>query len=325
MFAVASKVTTAVAPRAASGSSSALAGRTRATPALPLAPALRSRASSSPRARTTASASNEDLMEQLMAMLGGAKGKLVAESDALPGRQEEMRVTDEHFVLGNPIRGPFPDHLETCVFATGCFWGTEKMFWRVPGVYSTSVGYVGGYTQNPTYEETCSGMTGHTEAVQVAWDPSVVSFADLLAMHWTCHDPTQGMRQGNDSGTQYRSGIYCSTAAQLATAKDSAKSYAESLKAAGHRSHEITSEINGPGEGITAYYFAEDYHQQYLAKPGARPYCSAQPTGVPVDPEWLKENGAKLGAGYWAKYGPRPGCTIQVSDEPVSLEDALSA
>ena len=168
MFAVASKVTTAVAPRAASGSSSALAGRARATPALPLAPALRSRASSSPRARTTASASNEDLMEQLMAMLGGAKGKLVAESDALPGRQEEMRVTDEHFVLGNPIRGPFPDHLETCVFATGCFWGTEKMFWRVPGVYSTSVGYVGGYTQNPTYEETCSGMTGHTEAVQVA-------------------------------------------------------------------------------------------------------------------------------------------------------------
>merc|ERR1719478_1620315 len=240
MFAVASKVTTAVAPRAASGSSSALAGRTRA------APALRSRASP-PRVRTTASASNEDLMEQLMAMLGGAKGKLVAESDALPGRQEEMRVTDEHFVLGNPIRGPFPDHLETCVFATGCFWGTEKMFWRVPGVYSTSVGYVGGYTQNPTYEETCSGMTGHTEAVQVAWDPSVVSFADLLAMHWTCHDPTQGMRQGNDSGTQYRSGIYCSTAAQLATAKDSAKSYAESLRAAG-RDRDIPSEINGPGD-----------------------------------------------------------------------------
>ena len=273
MFAVASKVTTAVAPRAASGSSSALAGRTRATPALPLAPALRSRASS-PRVRTTASASNEDLMEQLMAMLGGAKGKLVAESDALPGRQEEMRVTDEHFVLGNPIRGPFPDHLETCVFATGCFWGTEKMFWRVPGVYSTSVGYVGGYTQNPTYEETCSGMTGHTEAVQVAWDPSVVSFADLLAMHWTCHDPTQGMRQGNDVGTQYRSAIYTTSDAQAKTAREMITAYEKALAQSGHRGP-ITTEI----APLDKVYLAEDYHQQYLAKnPGG--YCGLDGTGV---------------------------------------------
>ena len=263
-------------------------------------------------------------MEQLMAMLGGGKkGAMVAEDKALPGRQQAMKVTNKHYVLGNPIQEPFPDNLETCVFATGCFWGTEKMFWRVPGVYSTSVGYCAGYTQNPTYEEVCSGQTGHTEAVQVAWDPTVISFADLLSMHWTCHDPTQGMRQGNDAGTQYRSGIYCSTKAQLELAKKSAEVYGAALKAAG-ATRDITSEINGPGDNCV-YYFAEDYHQQYLAKPGARPYCSAQPTGVPVPEEFLKENGAKLSAGYWKKYGPRPGCTIQVSNEPVPVEEALNA
>jgi len=270
-------------------------------------------------------ASENELMEQLMAMLngGGAKSALIDEKDALPGRKEEIKVTNKHYVLGNPIKEPFPDNLETCVFATGCFWGTEKMFWRVPGVYSTSVGYCSGHTQNPTYEEVCSGRTAHTEAVQVAWDPKIVSFADLLAMHWTCHDPTQGMRQGNDSGTQYRSGIYCSTAKQLEVAKDSAKAYAAALEAAG-RSGKITSDLIGP-EGNTVYYFAEDYHQQYLAKPNARPYCSAQPTGVPVPETWLKANGAKLSAGYWAKYGPRPGCTIQVANEPVPLEEAMKA
>ena len=314
MFAAASKVSAVVALRA---SSIRRASKTSA-------PSARSplRAPARVRRATTVSASNEDLMEQLMAMLGG-KPAMVDEASALPGRQEEMRVTDKHFVLGNSIKPPFPDNLESCVFATGCFWGTEKMFWRVPGVYSTSVGYVGGFTQNPTYEETCSGRTGHTEAVQVAWDPTVISFADLLAMHWTCHDPTQGNRQGNDSGTQYRSGIYCDTKAQYEMAKDSAESYSASLAAAG-RNGDITTEINGPGDR-TAYYFAEDYHQQYLAKPGARPYCSAQPTGVPVDPAWLEANGAKLGAGYWAKYGPRPGCTIQVANEPVTLEEAMSA
>lgn len=272
---------------------------------------------------TVAAASENELMEQLMAMLGGAKGKMVDAKGALPGRQQEMRVENKHYVLGNPIKEPFPDNLETCVFATGCFWGTEKMFWRVPGVFSTSVGYAAGYTQNPTYEEVCSGQTGHTEAVQVAWDPKVISFADLLSMHWTCHDPTQGMRQGNDSGTQYRSGIYCSTKAQFEMAKASAKAYSEQLAAAGKPSG-ITTEINGPGDN-TVYYFAEDYHQQYLAKPGARPYCSAQPTGVPVSDEFLKANGAKLSANYWKKYGPKPGCTIQVSNEPVPVEEALKA
>jgi peptide-methionine (S)-S-oxide reductase len=262
MFAAASKVTAHVAPRAYS----LRRGVPSASKHSGVVSVSRKRGS----ATTTHAGKDEDLMEQLLAMLGGGGGKsgIVSEKDALPGRQEEMRVTDTHFVLGNSIK-TFPDNLQTCVFATGCFWGTEKMFWRVPGVFSTSVGYVGGFTQNPTYEETCSGRTGHTEAVQVAWDPTVVSFADLLAMHWTSHDPTQGNRQGNDSGTQYRSGVYCSSQAQKEMAMASADVYDTALKLAGHPRNVITSEINGPGDNCV-YYFAEDYHQQYLAKPGAR-------------------------------------------------------
>jgi len=265
-------------------------------------------------------ASNSELMDQLMAMMGGSKGQMVDKDRALPGRQQEMQVTNKHYVLGNPIKAPFPEGLESCVFATGCFWGTEKMFWRIPGVYSTSVGYAAGYTPNPTYEEACSGLSGHTEAVQVVWDPKVISFADLLSMHWTSHDPTQGMRQGNDAGTQYRSGIYCSTEEQYKLVMESKEIYQKELTAAGRG--QITSELVGPSAN-TVYYFAEDYHQQYLAKPGARPYCSAQPTGVPVPGEWLETQGAKLSAGYWTKYGPRPGCTIQVSNEPVPIAEAL--
>jgi len=261
-------------------------------------------------------------MDRILSMLGGGAsgGQVIAAKDALPGRAAETQVTNKHHVLGAAIKPPFPDGTESAVFATGCFWGTEKMFWRVPGVRSTSVGYCAGHTPNPTYEEVCSGRTGHTEAVQVAWDPDVVSFADLLAMHWTCHDPTQGMRQGNDRGTQYRSGIYCSTAAQLEMAKSGAQAYAAALKAAG-KSSDVTTEMRGPG---TTYYFAEDYHQQYLSKPGARPYCSAQPTGVPVPREWLKENGAKFGEGYWKMFGPKPGCTINVPNEQISLEAAMA-
>ena len=214
-------------------------------------------------------------MEQLMAMLGGGKkGAMVDEDKALPGRQQAMKVTNKHYVLGNPIQEPFPDNLETCVFATGCFWGTEKMFWRVPGVYSTSVGYCAGYTQNPTYEEVCSGQTGHTEAVQVAWDPTVISFADLLSMHWTCHDPTQGMRQGNDTGTQYRSAIYLADPQEVAAAEASKQAYQEALRAAGIKAT-ITTEIRQ----LETFYFAEEYHQQYLAKnPGG--YCGIRGTGV---------------------------------------------
>ena len=195
------------------------------------------------------------------------------------------------------------------------------MFWRVPGVHSTSTGYIAGGVEHPTYEEVCTGRSGHAECVRVAYDPGVISFADLLAMHWTCHDPTQGNRQGNDCGTQYRSGIYCSTESQLKTARASAETYGRALRDAGKTSA-ITTEIKGPGD---AFYFAEDYHQQYLAKPGSRPYCSAEPTGVAMPAEWLKANGAKLGAGYWKNYGPRPGCTIGVPNEPIPIDKALSA
>jgi len=197
----------------------------------------------------------------------------------------------------------------------------SQMFWRVPGVYTTAVGYVGGHTPNPTYEEVCSGRTGHTEGVQVLFDPSVVSYADLLAMHWTCHDPTQGNRQGNDRGTQYRSGIYCTTEEQLKMAQESAEAYGEALQATG-RTTPITTEIKGPGD---TFFYAEDYHQQYLAKPRSRPYCSAQPTGVPVPADWLSANGAKFGPGYWKTFGPAPGCTINVPNAPVTLEEALAA
>lgn len=229
-------------------------------------------------------------------------------------------VSSTHYVLKTDVKRTPSGH-DVVVVATGCFWGAEKMFWRLPGVHSTSVGYVGGRAPNPTYEEVCSGSTGHTECVKVTYDPRKVSFADLLAMHWTCHDPTQGNRQGNDRGTQYRSGIYCDTEAQLAVAKDSAEAYSEALKAAG-KNGAITSEIKGPGD---TFYYAEDYHQQYLAKPGSRPYCSAQPTGVPMPVTWLETNGAKFGAGFWAKYGPKPTCTIGVPNEPISSEDASAA
>ena len=156
------------------------------------------------------------------------------------------------------------------------------MFWRVPGVHSTSTGYIAGGVEHPTYEEVCTGRSGHAECVRVAYDPSVISFADLLAMHWTCHDPTQGNRQGNDRGTQYRSGIYCTSEEQLKTAQESAETYEEALQATG-RAAPITTEIKDPGD---TFFYAEDYLQQYLAKPRSRPYCSAQPAGVPVPADW---------------------------------------
>ena len=230
-------------------------------------------------------------------------------------------VAQSHYVLKkHVVHPPFPEGVSFAVFATGCFWGTEKMFWRLPGVYATSTGYIAGDVPHPTYEEVCSGRTGHAECVRVAYDAKTVSFADLLAMHWTCHDPTQGNRQGNDTGSQYRSGIYCATEAQLKMAQASAEAYQAVLKANG-RGAVITTEIKGPGD---VFYFAEDYHQQYLAKPGARPYCSAQPTGLGMPADWLEANGAKFSPGFWKRYGPRPGCTIGVPNEPISLADALA-
>jgi peptide-methionine (S)-S-oxide reductase len=184
-----------------------------------------------------------------------------------------MPVAPKHLVLGTPMLPPFPDGLESVVVGLGCFWGAERKFWQVKGVYSTAVGYAGGFTPNPTYEEVCSGLTGHTEAVLVVFDPAVVSLDELLKVFWESHDPTQGMRQGNDAGTQYRSAIYIGSDAQLEAARASRDAYQARLSAAGYGP--ITTEIAPAGE----FYYAEDYHQQYLAK-NPNGYCGLGGTGV---------------------------------------------
>ena len=181
---------------------------------------------------------------------------LVAESDALPGRDEAIPVPARHVVLGTPLLPPFPDGIEAVQFGLGCFWGAERLFWQLPGVYSTAVGYSGGFTRNPSYAEVCSGRTGHTEAVLVAYDPKVIPFEELLRTFWEGHDPTQGMRQGNDMGSQYRSGIFAYDAAQKAAAEASLEVYQKALAAEGLG--KITTEIEDAGP----FYFAEDYHQQ---------------------------------------------------------------
>ena len=187
-----------------------------------------------------------------------------------------MPVPPAHTVLGNPLRPPFPDGIETAVVALGCFWGAERIFWQLPGVYTTAVGYVAGYTKNPTYEEVCSGRTGHTEAVLIAFDPQQISYATLLKHFWEGHDPTQGMRQGNDVGTQYRSGIYTYGDEQQAVATATRDAFQQALTAAGRG--QITTEIQPAGE----FFYAEDYHQQYLDKnPGG--YCGLGGTGVCLD------------------------------------------
>ena len=201
------------------------------------------------------------------------KSTLPAPDEALPGRQERMPVPKAHFVNGAPLEPPFPAGTELALFGLGCFWGAERKFWQTPGVVSTSVGYAGGLTPNPTYKEVCSGRTGHTEAVRVVFDPNQVSYADLLKLFWEAHDPTQGMRQGNDVGTQYRSAIYTYGDEQARAAEASKQAYQKALAASGHGP--ITTEIAAAPE----FYYAEDYHQQYLAKnPGG--YCGIGGTGV---------------------------------------------
>ncbi|MDG6105456.1 peptide-methionine (S)-S-oxide reductase MsrA [Dactylosporangium aurantiacum] len=186
-----------------------------------------------------------------------------------------MPVAATHTVLGTPLRGPWPAGLEVAYFGMGCFWGAERIFWRIPGVHSTAVGYQGGFTTNPTYEETCSGRTGHTEAVQVVYDPAKVSYETLLKAFWENHDPTQGMRQGNDVGTQYRSAIYTTTPAQAAAAAASREAFAPVVRAAGKG--EITTEIAAAGP----FYYAEDYHQQYLSSDkNPNGYCNHGPNGM---------------------------------------------
>ena len=207
--------------------------------------------------------------------LFGKKLTLPAPDEALRGRPEQMRVPAVHEVLGTPLVGPWPEGLEVAYFALGCFWGAERLFWQVPGVYSTAVGYMGGSTPNPTYEETCTGLTGHTEAVQVVYDPNVISYADLLKVFWENHDPTQGMRQGNDIGTQYRSAIYATTDEQYARALESRELFQDVTRSAGYG--DVTTEIAKAGD----FYYAEDYHQQYLSDAkNPNGYCNHGPNGL---------------------------------------------
>jgi peptide-methionine (S)-S-oxide reductase len=208
-----------------------------------------------------------------VSIFGRDKSSMVQADSALPGRPTEISVPDRHEVLGTPLRGPFPEGVETAIFGMGCFWGAERIFWQAPGVYTTAVGYAGGLTPNPSYEEVCSGRTGHFEAVLVAYDTAATDFEEMLRLFWEDHDPTQGMRQGNDIGTQYRSAILWKDEAQRAAAEASRAAYQATLNEAGYG--EITTEVAEAG----SFYYAEDYHQQYLAKnPGG--YCGLGGTGV---------------------------------------------
>ena len=208
-------------------------------------------------------------------MFGHLKKKtsLPTPEEALPGREQPLQVPDRHFVLGTPLAGSFPDGMQQAMFGMGCFWGAEKRFWETPGVYTTAVGYAAGVTPNPTYDEVCSGMTGHNEVVLVVFDPRKISYEQLLRVFWENHDPTQGMRQGNDVGTQYRSGIYCFDEAQKRAASRSKALFQDALQRAGYDN--VTTEITD----APPFYYAEAYHQQYLAKnPGG--YCGLGGTGT---------------------------------------------
>jgi peptide-methionine (S)-S-oxide reductase len=209
-----------------------------------------------------------------MGLFSRMKVEMPAPEDALPGRAQQMPVNAPHFVLGTPTTPPFPEGTDLALFGMGCFWGAERMFWQLgEGIHTTAVGYSAGYTPNPTYEEVCSARTGHNEVVRVVFDPAVIPYERLLATFWEGHDPTQGMRQGNDVGTQYRSGIYTYSDAQREAAEASRDMFQERLAAAGYGS--VTTEIEPAGE----FYYAEDYHQQYLAKvPNG--YCGLGGTGV---------------------------------------------
>jgi len=204
----------------------------------------------------------------------GKKSNLPSREEALPGRTQKMEVPKEHYVNGNPLKPPFPETMEMAVFGMGCFWGAERKFWQQDGVFTTGVGYAAGYTPNPTYQEVCSGLTGHNEVVLVVFDPQIISYEQLLKVFWESHDPTQGMRQGNDSGTQYRSGIYVYSEEQKKLAEESLKTYQQALKDRGYNKT-ITTEILPAPE----FYYAETYHQQYLAK-NPNGYCGLGGTKI---------------------------------------------
>lgn len=202
------------------------------------------------------------------------KMQIPAKENALPGRPEPIQTAERHFVNGNPIKPPFPEGLESALFGLGCFWGAERLFWELDGVYTTAVGYAGGHTPNPTYQEVCTGLTGHNEVVLVVYDPEKIGYGELVKRFFEAHDPTQGMRQGNDTGTQYRSGIYTFSPAQKAVAEEARKAYQRALEKAGHGAA-ITTEIRNAPE----FYYAEEYHQQYLEKNPAG-YCGIGGTGI---------------------------------------------
>jgi peptide-methionine (S)-S-oxide reductase len=267
------------------------------------------------------------MIGNILGFLGGPdKSQLISPDKALPGRTTKMPNIDglRHYILGNKLE-EVPEGHEVAVFANGCFWGSEKGIWRLPkGIHSTAVGYCAGFTPNPTYEEACSGLSGHTEGVRVVYDPAQVSFVDVLRWFWEAHDPTCGMGQGNDRGTQYRSGFYYFNDEQKQLIEASKESYEKRLAEATGREREITTEIAAASDydkygGL--WYFGEVYHQQYLAKPGARPYCSAQPQGVSVPEyeEWCpfpegsdlrQKHKPTLPKSFWEKYGPRRGCSV---------------
>ena len=214
-----------------------------------------------------------------MAIFGlGKKLTIPTPEQSLPGRDQEMRVPEKHFINGNPLKGPFPPGMEMALFGLGCFWGAERKFWQQEGVYTTAVGYAAGSTPNPTYREVCSGMTGHNEVVLVVYDPEKISYQDLLKVFWESHNPTQGMRQGNDTGTQYRSGIYTYSETQKQEAIASKEVYQKEISKAGYP--EISTEILDAPE----FYYAEDYHQQYLGK-NPNGYCGLGGVGVCYSPE----------------------------------------
>ena len=213
-------------------------------------------------------------LSEIMVLFGfGKKNTLPSAQEALPGRKEAMSVPQTHYVNGHPLKPPFPEGMETALVGLGCFWGAERKFWQLPGVYTTAVGYAAGITPNPTYQEVCSGLTGHNEVVYIIYDPQVLSYEALLKVFWESHNPTQGMRQGNDSGTQYRSGIYTYSAQQKQLAEASLALYQKALNAAGYG--EITTEILDAPD----FYYAEAYHQQYLAK-NPNGYCGLGGTKV---------------------------------------------
>lgn len=243
--------------------------------------------------------------------MGTAPTSMIKQADALPGRDTEEKLSNVHVVLKTPVRGPFKEGLAEAVFATGCYWGTEMAYWMTPGVISTAVGYAGGYTKNPTYEEACSGQTGHTEAVHVVYDPAKLSYSDLLRLFCESHDPTQYMGQGNDKGTQYRSAVYTYNDDQTKLTAAALQAYEKAL--GGRKIQTEVKEMKEAGP----FYYAHEGYQQYLARPGSRMYCSAMPQGVSLPPykEWAPskldgDHSPKLPEEYWQKHGPKKGCGL---------------